>query len=158
VPVGNDKFGFVGGPNALVKARQLTERANKKNSTNKVIRREDEAKYKLRPLDDRERNLPNDPSWTTKKFRSQSVSVPTATVKKGRMLCRKLSKGESEAGIESARFHKLDAKKGTNCVQFAMQILEKINIVPGWLFKFHAKFSPPEAIRRGSLSYLIPTR
>jgi len=148
VPVGGKKFGFVGGDGALQKARQRAHKADR------TIKKEEEVNFQLHPLNNWERNLPNDDSWTTKKYRSQSVEIPPAIAKNGRLLCRKLAKGEEVEGVESKKFHKLDPLRGTNCVRFALQILHKIDIRPDWIFKFQSKFSPPEAIKLGTLKYI----
>ena len=148
VPVGRGRYGFVGGAGALQKGKQRARKAGR------TVTKEEEVNFQLHPINNWERNLPNDDSWTTTKYRCQSVSIPPSIAKKGRMLCRKLAKGETTEGVETKKFHKMTPSKGTNCVRFAMQILQKINVRSDWVFKFHAKFSPPEAIKRGTLRYI----
>jgi hypothetical protein len=150
VPVGAGRFGFVGGAGAVEKARRRGATITDEN-------RED---YLLRPVGDYERNLPNNSSWTTTKYRSRTIVVPMAIAKKGRLICRKMAQGISDdetAGIEGQRFHKTTRSKGTNCVQFALQVLEAIEIQPNWVMKFYARTSPPEAIKLGRLQYIGTT-
>ncbi len=148
VPVGKDRFGFAGGASALQKAKQRHAKIGQ------TMTKGEEVRYQLHQINEWKRNLPNDDTWTTKKYRSQGVKIPPAKARKGRMLCRKLAKGETIEGVESKKFHKLSSSQGTNCVRFAMQILQQIDIQPDWKFKFHSNFSPPEAIKRGTLNYI----
>jgi hypothetical protein len=79
--------------------------------------------------------------------------VRPGDAKKGHMLCRKMAKGQTIEGIESKKFHKF-LLKGTNCVWFAMQVLEKIGVKPDKTMMVFALTSPPEALKLGRLTYL----
>jgi len=156
VPIRGDQgqirtYGFVGGEGAFQKAQQRAQRRGQQLAEDS---RED---YMLGELYDYERNLPNNDNWTTKSYRSRTIRVPTEVSRKGRFICRKLIKGvddDETAGIETQRFHKLDRKKGTTCMLFAMQVLVAIDIIPNTVMQFHAIFSPPEAIKSGRLYYI----
>ncbi|MEJ1335805.1 MAG: hypothetical protein RPU37_07115 [Candidatus Sedimenticola sp. (ex Thyasira tokunagai)] len=156
ISLGNSKYGFAGDVGGYRKATAKFK--------DKVFNEDD---FKLLPIDNYERNLPNNVDWTKKnnedkKYKAQTISVPTAVAKKGRLVCRKLSSGLDEEitrgidtdGIESERFHRTKTKKGTNCVKFAMQVLRAIEIQPNWIMKLHAHTSPPRAIQFGKLRYV----
>jgi len=141
VQVGKGKFGFAGDKSAF-------KRAQRKAKKGQVL--PPKKSYRLLPLGNRERDMPSDASWTTKKFRSRTVLVKPSVAKKGHMICRKMAKGEVIEDIESRRFHKFRTK-GTNCVQFAMQVLKKIGVQPNFTMKLWALTSPPEALKLGRL-------
>ena len=149
VPVGSKKYGFVGGKGAFEKAKQ---KAKKRGDSPSDL---NEVQYQMHPVDNWERNLPANDEWTTEKYRSRSVKVPTSVAKKGHLLCRKLAQGKTEEGLETKKFHKIFRTSGTNCVQFAMQVLNKIDVAPNWVMKFYAATSPPEAIKLGKLNYIL---
>lgn len=160
VPIGkteNDviKYGYVGGEGAYNYALRKHKGPNTLDSDD----------YELKDLGAHERNLPNDDGWTNGKgYESKTISVMTDTAKKGHRLCRHLIDGSGTdkypdlhilaQGIETERFHKTNRRKGTNCVQFAMQVLEALHIYPNKTMKFHAWSSPPRAIKYGKLANL----
>ena len=150
VPVGDGRYGFVGGEGALKKATQRLAKSGKE------MTEELKGRYGLKDLGNWERNMPNNAEWCTSKFRSKGISVPPAVAKKGHLLCRKVAKGNEVEGLESSRFHKLSPAKGTNCVRFALSVLRLIDVHPNWVMKFYALTSPPEAVRRGRLLYVVP--
>lgn len=143
VPVKGGKYGYVGDHSAHRRA----QRKAKKGQTLPPAK-----SYKLLPIGNWERNLPNNTNWTTKKFRCRTVQVKPSVAKNAHMICRKMAKGETIEGIESQRFHKFRTK-GTNCVQFAMQVLQKFGIQPNFAMKLWAWTSPPEALKVGRLLY-----
>ena len=163
VPVGRNtegevtKYGYVGGQSAF-------DRAVRKHKGTNILDKDD---YELKDLGNRERNLPNNAGWTSGGYESKTVRVLTDTARKGHRLCRHLIDNSGTdrfpdlatlaRGIETERFHKTNKRKGTNCVQFAMQVLEALDIRPNKTMKFHAWSSPPRAIKYGKLIYLRTT-
>ncbi len=141
------KYGFVG-KDAFEKAQQKAKKNKNSLPESSTIH------YQMLPFNSWERNLPANDEWTTTNYRCRSVKVPASIAKKGHLLCRRLAQGKTEEGIETKKFHKTSKRKGTNCVKFAMQVLEKINVAPNWVMKFYAATSPPEALRLGRLNYI----
>jgi hypothetical protein len=141
VPVTGGRYGFVGDKSAYKKAQKKAKKGQQLPP---------EKSYKLLPVGNWDRNLPNDTSWTTKKYRSRTVQVKPTVAKSGHLLCRKMAKGVKVEGIESSRFHKF-LWTGTNCAQFAFQVLKNLGIEPDSTMEFHVLTSPPEAIKRGRL-------
>ena len=142
--VAKGKFGYVGDASGYKIAQRKIKDETK---------RPPESSYRLLPDGNWGRDMPNNTNWATKEFRSRTVQVPPGIAKKGKDLCRKLTKGKTIEGIESKKFHKFQWFGGTNCVQFAIQVLEQLNIRPDKTFKWHALFSPPHAIKKGKLIY-----
>ncbi len=139
-------YGYAGGDGAVGYAKKKYGEEN--------VGEEREEGFRVLSFDDRERDLPNNDEWLRAEYASQSVPVPPAIAKKGHLLCRRLSLGGTEEGIESQRFHKLYRSKGTNCVRFAVDVLRKLDIEVNHVFVTRAKTSPPKAIEQGTLAYV----